>query len=227
LSDRLSQHLYGFGHNGLTVRCAVVSKVSISPEGYGYALTADKTPAGILLFGHRDMAYLHVERGSISLAESLALPGRGMVNLLRETAYVLKDELRAAAAIFAAGESFRDKPLLKLVAAPELSRLQQGLRESRQLVWQQLQDELVHTSLRSQERVICGGGNSYYWKPELKATFGTRLSFAGNLLTELQARFPTLKNDPLLPRCADCYRFWLSLPGMSELPQSSLALARR
>jgi hypothetical protein len=57
LSDRISQHLYGFGHNGQRIQGVIVKAVAISPEGYGYALAASKSPAGILLFGHRDLAY--------------------------------------------------------------------------------------------------------------------------------------------------------------------------
>jgi hypothetical protein len=216
LGDEITNHLYNFGHNGKPVTVGLVKKVIISPEGYGYALLAERRSVGILMFGHRDVAYLHIDQGSISMSDCLALPGRGMVKLLRETNYSFKDELRAAAAVFAAGDGFRSSPLLKLVSEQELKKLQQALSESRELIWAQMLDELSSSNIRSQELIICGGGNSYYWQPELRKEFGKKISFAGNILAEMQEQFPELSKSPLLPRCADCYRFWQSLPGIIE-----------
>jgi hypothetical protein len=212
----ITEQLFEFGHNGKKLTCSVVSKVLICPEGYGYALMTAGGTAGVLLLGHRDVAYLHIDKGSISIPDSHALPGRGMVRLLSETNFVFKDELRAAAAIFAAGNTFREKPLLKLVQPQDLKTLQQALNESRPLIWQQLLDELAPTSIRSHEQILCGGGNSYYWQPELKAEFGSKVSFCGNLFADMESRFPELQKSPLLPRCADCYRFWLAMPGMGS-----------
>jgi hypothetical protein len=217
LGNRLGELLFEFGHNGRQVKCAVSSGVSVATEGYGYVQLADKPTAGVLMIGHRDAAYLHIDKGSICPNESLSLPGWGMVKLIKSANYLFKDELRAAAAIFAAGDTFRDKPLLNLVLPEELPRVKRELKEARLLVWGQLMDELDDTPFRSNERIFAAGGNGLYWRPELKAELGTKLSMGGEFLSELQIKFPELEKSPLLPRCVDCARFWLSLPGMSEM----------
>lgn len=217
LGNRLGELLFEFGHNGRQVKCAVSGDVCVSTEGYGYVQLADKPTAAVLMIGHRDAAYLQIDRGSICPTESLSLPGWGMVKLIKSTNYLFKDELRAAAAIFAAGDTFRDKPLLSLGILPEdLPRVKRELKEARSLVWGQFMDELDDTPLRSNERIFGAGGNGLYWRPELKAEFGAKLSMGGEFLSELQTKFPELDKSPLLPRCVDCARFWLSLPGMSD-----------
>jgi hypothetical protein len=223
LGNRLGELLFEFGHNGRQVKCVVSGGVSVATEGYGYVQLADKPTAAVLMIGHRDAAYLHIDKGSICPTESLSLPGWGMVKLIKLTNYLFKDELRAAAAIFAAGDTFRDKPLLKLVLPEELPKVKRELKEARSLVWGQLMDELNDTPLRSNEQIFGAGGSGFYWKPELKAEFGAKLSMGGEFLNELQTKFPELDKSPLLPRCVDCARFWLSLPGMvDESPVRSL-----
>jgi Actin like proteins N terminal domain len=226
LGNRLGDLLFEFGHNGRQVKCAVSEGVSVFPEGYGYAQLADKPTSGVVMIGHRDAAYLHIEKGSICPSESLSLPGWGMVKLIKSANYLFKDELRAAAAIFAAGDTFRDKPLLKLVLPEDLPRVKRELKEARSLVWGQFMDELSDTPIRSNEQIFGAGGNGFYWRPELKDEFGLKLSMGGDFLNEIQARFPELEKSPLLPRCTDCARTWLSLPGMSEvLPVGPLAIS--
>jgi hypothetical protein len=39
----------------------------------------------------------------------------------------------------------------------------------------------------------------------------------GEFLAEIQMKFPELEKSPLLPRCIDCARFWMSLPGMDKV----------
>ena len=226
LGNRLGELLFEFGHNGRQIKCAVTGEVSVSPEGYGYAQLADKQTAAVLMIGHRDASYLHIEKGSICPSESLSLPGWGMVKLIKSANYLFKDEMRAAAAIFAAGDAFRDKPLLKLVPPEDLERVKRELSEARSLIWGQFMDELEDTPIRSNEQIFGAGGNGFYWRPELKAEFGAKLSMGGDFLNEIQTKFPELEKSPLLPRCTDCARFWLSLPGMVDAkPASPLAIS--
>ena len=216
LMGQLGDLLFEFGHNGHQVRCKGVRKLHVSPEGYGYARLSDSPQAGVLMIGHRDAAYIHVEHGGVCPTECLSLPGWGMVKLIKLTNYVFKDELRAAAAIFAAGDKFRDKPLLKLVLPEELAQVKHELAEARPFVWNQLMDELADTPIRSANPVFGAGGNGFYWQPELKTEFGSKLSMGGDILVEMQKRFSELERSPLLPRCLDCYSFWKTLPGMGE-----------
>ena len=216
LRNQLAELLFEFGHNGHQVRCKGVKRLHVSPEGYGYARLSDNPQAGVLMIGHRDAAYIHAERGTVCHTECLSLPGWGMVKLIKATNYVFKDELRAAAAIFAAGEKFRDKPLLKIIPPDDLALVKHELAEARPLVWSQLMDELADSPMRSANPMFGAGGNGFYWQPELKAEFGSKLSMGGDILGEMQERFPELDKSPLLPRCVDCYSFWKSLPDMGE-----------
>ena len=216
LGHRLGELLFEFGHNAQQLKCSVSGEVLVATEGYGYALLADKPSACVVMIGHRDAAYLHLEKGSICPTESMALPGWGMVKLIKTANYLFKDELRAAAAIFAAGDTFRDKPLLKLVLPDELERVKRELSDARSLVWRQFMNQLEDTPIRGNEQIFGAGGGGFYRRPEFKEEFGSKFSVGGEFLSEMQSKFPELEKSPLLPRCVDCARFWMSLPGMEE-----------
>lgn len=216
LCNRLGELLFEFGHNGGQIKCSVSGEVLVVTEGYGYALLADKPSACVVMIGHRDAAYLHLEKGSICPTESMALPGWGMVKLIKTANYLFKDELRAAAAIFLAGDTFRNKPLLKLVSPEDLERVKRELKDARSLVWRQFMDQLEDTPIRSNEQIFGAGGGGFYRRLEFKEEFGAKFSVGGEFLAEIQTKFPELEKSPLLPRCVDCARFWMSLPGMDE-----------
>ncbi|MGB8698016.1 MAG: hypothetical protein WCD18_01245 [Thermosynechococcaceae cyanobacterium] len=222
LSERLAEFLHDFGFNGLRRDGMVVRQIHVLPEGYGMSRYATRFPSGVLMFGHRDISWVHIESdrfnatSSIAIADSRAFPGWGMCRLLREMSYGFKDELRAAAAIFAAGEDLKDKYLLKIVAPEDLPRLKREITEARELVWRQLWDELAYTTVRSVELVYGAGGNSFFWRHHLKQKLGSKVSFGGPLLTEMQERFGELSKSPLLYRCADCFGFWKSLLALAD-----------
>lgn len=211
LSRRLRVLLYDFGHNGHQIRFKSVQAVHISPEGYGIRGLAKRFPSGVAMFGHRDFTWAHIADKSISLADSRALTGWGMLRLVKEISYTFVDELWAAAAICAAGEEMNDKPLLKVVPPADLARVKLEIPEARALVWAQLWDELSATSIQRAEQVFAAGGNALFWRTELKKALGSRLSMGGELLIEMKARIPGLERSPLLYRLADCYGFFKSL----------------
>ncbi len=222
---RLMELLYGFGYNGKQTGCLKVDGVRISPEGYGYAQLAQKFPAIVLMFGHRDVACLYINDGSISLSESRPLPGWGMVKLIYTIRYAFKDEFGAAEAIFNVGDVFtREKPLLRIVPPEDVKRVQGEIEEARSLVWNLLWDELTDSHIRKAEEVFAAGGNAFYWRPELKKALGSKLSTGGDLMLEMQQRFSELKEPkkaPLMYRCADCYAFWKSQLAEDELADSN------
>jgi hypothetical protein len=226
LSERLSGALcHGFGHNGRKIECRLVKGVHISPEGYGISRTLKRYPSVVLVFGHRDFACLHVNDESVSLPKSLPLPGWGMIKLIYTVNYAFKDELGAAEAIFKAGETFREKPLLRVVPPQDLVYVQSELQEARSLVWTQMWDKLADSTIQSAEQVSAGGGNAPYWRPELKKAVGSRLSMGGEIIKDIQQRFPHLDNLPLLGRCSDCYIFWKTLLDASDLKPRSTDLS--
>jgi hypothetical protein len=208
LSNRLSSLLYEFGHNGRTVKCALVKSVHVSPEGYGVSRLAKRFPSGVMMFGHKDFTWSHVTDTSISVADSRGLTGWGMLKLVKQISYTFVDELWAAAAICAAGEALLDKPLLKVVPPEDLARVKSEIPEARQLVWSQLWDELSATSVQTADRVFAAGGNAVFWRPELKKALGSRLSMGGELIHKIKARFPELEKSALLYRLVDCYGFF-------------------
>ena len=114
LEQQLQAALWKFEYNGVTIKTVLSEKVQISPEGYGIAQTVDTETAGVIVFGHRDVTWVHVEKHSVIEGRSKTLAGWGMHRLIHEAEYTFKDELKAAAAIFAAGSTLKDKPLLTL-----------------------------------------------------------------------------------------------------------------
>ena len=214
LKARLVRLLYeGFGHNGTRIKFKFVNRVQVSPEGDGIRLIAKRFPAAVMMFGHKDFTLGCIQNKTISLADSRPLPGWGMLKFVRQIPHTFVDELRAAAAIYAAGEKLHDKHLLKVVLPEDLARVKAAIPEVRRLIWAQLWKELADGPLQGSEQVFAAGGNAVFWYPELKRQkeIKSRLSMCGELINEIQERFPDLANSPLLYRLADCYSVFKSL----------------
>jgi hypothetical protein len=211
LTVRLRELLYDFGHNGKQVGVQQVSRIHIYPEGYGMSRLAQRFPSGVAMFGHKDFTWVHVAQESISIADSRGLTGCGMLQLVRQVSYTFVDELRAAAAICAAGEKLLDKPLLMVVPPEDLTRVKLEIQEARAVVWHGLWHELSITTMRSAQEVIAAGGNAAFWRPELKKVLGKRLSMGTELIDEISLVFPELHKSALQYRLADCYGFFKSL----------------
>jgi hypothetical protein len=210
LSDRLTDLLYGFGHNTDWIKFTVVDKVLVSPEGTGISQMGKRFPFGVIMLGHKDStwAYTKAEGDSISISDSRALQGWGMLKLVRQISYHFNDELAAAAAIYAAGDELLDKQLLKVVQPDDLVRVKAEIPEARALIWSQLWDELIESTVQTADQVFAAGGNAIFWRPELKKALGKRLSMGGELINEIRVRFPKLDRSPLLYRLSDCYGFF-------------------
>jgi hypothetical protein len=215
----------GFGHNGRTVKCDLLKGVHVSPEAYGASRILKRYPSTVLALGFRDGACLHVNNDSISIPKSLPLPGWGMIKLINTVNYTFKDELAAAEAIFKAGDTFKEKPLLKVVPPEDLAYVQGEIQEARSLVWAQMWDKLTDSTIQGAEQVLAVGGTAAYWRPELKKAFGPRLSMGGGIIKDIQQRFPHLDNLSLLYRCSDCFMFWLTLMDASDLKPRSTELS--
>jgi hypothetical protein len=217
LEERLERALWEFEFNGVTLRTALLNGIHISPEGYGITRMIKAETGGVFIFGHRDVSFLQVDNGSITEGKSKTFAGWGMQRLIREIDYTFKDELQAAALIFAAGETLKDKYLLQLCNEGDLPRLKEAISEAREQLWLDLCGEFQSTSYRLAEQVICSGGNAYYWQTKLKELLGSRFDGGVGLRRKMEARFPALRGSPLLFRGADIYRFVLTLPGFPVL----------
>lgn len=163
------------------------------------------------MFGHKDFTWAHVTEETISISDSRALTGWGMLRLVKAISYTFVDELWAAAAICAAGEGMSDKALLTVVPPNDLARVKLEIPEARALVWSQLWDELSVSSIQRAEQVFAAGGNAVYWRPELRQALGPKLSMGGELISEIKERVPELVKSPHLYRLADCYGFFKTL----------------
>lgn len=216
LEQQLQAALWEFEYNGVTLKTVLSEKVQISPEGYGIAQTVDTQTAGVIIFGHRDVTWVHVEKSSVIESRSQTLAGWGMHRLIQEAAYTFKDELRAAGAIFAAGEVLRDKPLLTLVSEAELPRLKTAISGAREQIWMELTQRLMDYSIGEVEKITSSGGNAYYWKTDVAEWLGPRLDKGRRFLRAIEQRFPALKKSLLLYRCADIIAFWGTLPGVVQ-----------
>jgi Actin like proteins N terminal domain len=216
LEQRLAKALLEFEHNGVTVSIALSRRVDISPEGYGISQTIQVETGKVLIFGHRDVTAAHVERGSIVPDKSKTFAGCGMHRLINEVEFTFKDEFDAAAAIFAAETTGKDKHLLKIASEADLPRLKSAIAKAKEQLWLDLSVKLRLSLAGDIQQVACSGGNAHFWRPQLKELLGSKGSYCGPLIQELKGRFPDLAGSPLLGRSADNYRFWLTLPGVPE-----------
>jgi Actin like proteins N terminal domain len=221
LKARIVRLLYeGFGHNGNRIKFKFVNRVHVAPEGDGIRQIAKRFPAVFLMFGHKDFTLGCIQEKEISLVDSRPLPGWGMLKLVRQIPYTFVDELRAAAAIYAAGEKLQDKHLLKVVLPEDLARVKAAIPEIRQLIWAQLWKELVDGPIQDAAQIFAAGGNAVFWYPELKRQkeIGPKLSMGGELINEIRERFPELDKSPQLYRLADCYGSYKVLESGSCVP---------
>jgi len=217
LEKRLESALWEFEFNGVTVKTALLKGIHISPEGYGISRTIESGTGGVFIFGHRDVTWLHVEEGSISENKSKTFAGMGMNRLIKEVNFTFKDELEAAAILFAAGDSLKDKYLLQIASEADLPRLKDAIADGREQLWLDLTRKFKETTYRLVPDVKCSGGNAYYWQPELQKLLKQRLDLCVELRREMGSRFPKLQGSPLLFRGGDVYRFACTLPGFPVL----------
>ncbi len=213
LEKKLEEALWEFEFNGVTVKTAVINGIHISPEGYGISRLIEADTGGVFIFGHRDVSWLHLEQGSILPGKSKTFAGFGMRRLIQEIDYTFKDELQAAAILFAAGDSLKDKYLMQIATESELPRLKEAITEAREQIWLDLTMEFKSTTYRLVEQVLCSGGNAYYWQSSLRRLLGSRFDLGTGLRREMQERFPSLQGSPLQFRGADVYAFARTLPG--------------
>lgn len=208
----LSAALHDFGFNGesLDLRSGTCR---VFPEGHGMAMHIGKYPGCVLMLGYRDASLLPVSGpGQIADHDSVTFGGYGMVRLLRKTNYVFKDELRAAAAIYAAGDGLDEHHLAKVSKPNDEMSLKAELEESRPVVWRSLVEKLQDTvSFRSAEQVLCTGGTAYYLRTYLKDLLGSRYSVGAPILKTLKEEYPDLAKNGLIYRCADPFALLLGL----------------
>ncbi|NJM76256.1 MAG: hypothetical protein HC852_11265, partial [Acaryochloridaceae cyanobacterium RU_4_10] len=222
LKARIVRLLYeGFGHNGNRVKFKFVNRVHVAPEGDGIRQIAKRFPAVFLMFGHKDFTLGYIKDKEISLVDSRSLPGWGMLKFVRQIPYTFVDELRAAAAIYAAGEKLQDKHLLKVVLPKDLARVKAAIPEVRRLIWAQLWKELIDSPINEAAIAYAIGGNAVFWYPELKKALGQRLNMGGELIKEISERFPDLDKSPSLYRLSDCFGSFKDLEsGNSYVPSA-------
>lgn len=214
LQSRLTTLFYdGFGFDGNKIKIRSVRTCSIHPEGYGMSQCLSKSPAVIFMLGHRDNAVLPVEGNRVVGSECVSFSGMGMIQLLKKTEFVFKDELRAAAAIFAAGDQLLDKHLLKIASERDLPRLKSALSEARVLYWRDMVRRLQVTPFKAAEQVLACGGNAYYWRSELKELLGSRLTLGANLMKEMQEQYPDLAGSALSIRMLNAYALSRTIEG--------------
>ena len=227
----LQRLLYEFEFNGNPIQCMATHKVEVSPEGYGISrLSQGAGITSILVFGHRDFTYLHLEDGTIVEGKSKTLAGWGMHRLIKSVKYTFKDELKAARAIFGAGANLDNLDALKAIAPTpdDTNRLIPALKTSIDQLWMDLLYELKSTSLAEADQVIPTGGNAYYWRSQLKDMIGKKRLFTANsVFDELALRYPKRGEIPGMPsslryRIMDLYLFWLTLPGATKFNKGSV-----
>jgi hypothetical protein len=210
ISDRVARLAYEFGIDGTETGFRSVRIVEVFPEGYGLIQWVTKDPAMVLVFGHRDVTALHIEAGSIVKHKSKTFAGFGMLNLLKQTDYPLKDELAASAAIFKAGAELDGDCLKKICIASDLPLLKSAIKQARVLAWNQIVRQLQDTGFSVALQVLATGGNAHYWEAELKAIAPGKVSLCKAQIKEMVAAYNVPKNS-LMYRSLDAY-------GLSILP---------
>ncbi len=214
MEKKLFTALKEFEHNGETVVCSLDYGIQISPEGYGIGQLVTALKGGVIVLGHRDASWIHVEDRSVAVDKSVTFAGWGMHRLVRKTQFTFKHELHAAHMIFAAGPNLKPAPLERLAPSGSLNRLIEALRDGRSQYWLDLKKKLSTTSFRVAEEVIVTGGNAYYWRYEIKALLGSRQKASRPIIKDLEAAVPRLAGKAMLYRAADCFAFFCTLPGV-------------
>ena len=210
IEQQLSQHCWNFKLNGSPVKLVLHDQIQVSPEGYGVAINMTSSPAGVIVFGHRDVSFLYVEGGSILPGKSKTLSGFGMIKVLGYVPQTFKDEYAAARKIFTYIMTRKSQHLMGL--CPNAEELAEQLDQSLSQAVLEIQHELSPL-VGLVDKVMLTGGNSVIFERFFKTWLGSRLIRSKHIQGEMSEHLPELKRSPLLHRGADVFCLWKSMGG--------------
>ncbi len=223
----------GFNFNGVALDNIHFSSLSVKPEGFGLYRRYASDVTNVLVMGQSDSSWLHFTPGGLSARKSLTLPETGMHDFIREvsTGFALTDELRASELISRAGHQLRNKHLLGLTQTrsdAELGQLKRAITDARQQYWLSRSSEFERLDTSFVDCVHITGGTAQYFADEISALFrakGIKPMWCKDLALEFYERYKLPSRTPLLYRMADCYGFYLTLPGVEQFVRKAVEVS--
>ena len=227
LADLLEQVLSGgggFHFNGQFLNSVRIASLQVKPEGYGIYKRYASDVTNVLVMGQSDSSWLHFSQGGLSTKKSQTLPETGMHDLVQEvsTGFALTDELRASELISRAGRKLKSKQLLDLTqtrSPAELEQLKGAITAAREQYWLDRSVDFGRLDTSQVDQVHITGGTAQYFSTEINALFrskGVEPLWCKDLALEFHDRFELTEKTQLLYRMADCYGFYLTLPGVDK-----------
>lgn len=220
----------GFFFNGQFLSEVHLSSLGVKPEGYGIYKRYASDVTVVLVMGQSDSSWLHFSQGGLSTKKSQTLPETGMHDFIQEvcSGFALTHELKASELIARAGRKLNDRELLELThtnSEAELAQLKEAILAAREQYWLDRSGEFNRLDTSLVDQVHVTGGTAQYFAPEIKALFrskGVETHWCKDLALEFHERYQLKKKTPLLYRMADCYGFYLTLPGVEPLIKKSV-----
>jgi hypothetical protein len=212
--DLLFKALWNFEYGAKLLSCRP-QRVEVHPEGAGIAVYASVYPCSILIFGHKDVTLINLRDRNCTLdlmANIHTWRGWGTIKLLRNFPYLFSNELTGAKLIYQESRS-QSKGTLRRFLAQMMSDTQcqaklVALEEAKNLVWTELQEELISDSSFMNSRMIyVAGGGAVLWGNNIAQLCTGKVDILTTVRKEIKQISPELSED-MQRRLIESYLKW-------------------
>lgn len=210
--DLLFKSLRKFDYGAEVLSCRP-QRVEVHPEGAGVAAYVSVYPCSILIFGHKDVTLINLRDSDSEIMTNVhTWRGWGTIKLLSKFPYSFSNELTGAQLIYEQSRG-KGKGALHRFLSQTLSENQcqaklAALDEAKDLVWTELQEELIADAdfMNSRMIYIAGGGAVLWGKNITKLCVG-KADILRSVHKEIKRMYPGLSED-MQRRLIEPYLKW-------------------
>ncbi|MGR3279479.1 hypothetical protein ACSYAD_30905 [Acaryochloris marina NIES-2412] len=205
-------------------------RVEVHPEGAGVATYVSVYPCSILIFGHKDVTLINLKDADSEIMASVyTWRGWGTIKLLSKFPYVFSNELTGAELIYqesrSKGKGALHRFLAQMMDEKQCQAKLAALDQAKELVWTELQEELIADADYMNSRMIyIAGGGAVLWGSNITQLCSGKADILRPVRKEIQQMCPELSED-MQRRLIESYLLWRQntnpLISLQELPESA------
>lgn len=198
--DLLFKALRKFDYGAEVLSCSPV-RVEVHPEGAGVAAYASVYPCSILIFGHKDVTLINLRDADSEIMASVhTWRGWGTIKLLSKFPYSFSNELTGAELIYhesrSKGKGALHRFFAQMMEEDQCQAKLAALSEAKELVWTELQEELIADSDFMNSRMIyIAGGGAVLWGSNITQLCFGKADILSSVRKEIKQLSPELSED--------------------------------
>lgn len=228
--DLLFKSLFKFDYGADSLSCSP-QRVEVHPEGAGVATYVSVYPCSILIFGHKDVTLINLrDPDSEIMASVYTWRGWGTIKLLRKFPYVFSNELTGAKLIYqesrSKGKGGLHRFLSQMMDENQCKVKLAALEQAKDLVWTELQDELIaDADFMNSKMIYIAGGGAVLWGSNITALCKGKADILSSVRKEIKQLSPDLSED-MHRRLIEPYLMWRQhtspIIGLHQKPERAL-----